>query len=346
MNKTSQVYQLSWLDYQENPQKIAIALEKVQASLVDPVAVKTHFGEPGNENALRGEIIKPVTDWLIKQKIKGFLTDTNTLYTGQRSDTKNHLKTAHIHGFADLGLPVTIAEEDNFEFKLSELTNQYQNLPVHLGKELRKAKSILCLSHLKGHPMFGFGGTLKNLGMGGATPKGKKILHSGTIGEINQDKCLVCGLCAENCPTGAIKKEKNKIVINYKQCIGCGECVATCPQKAIEVSREDLAICQEKTAVYAYALVKNKPAIYINYLININAVCDCFSSTSPKLMKDLGILISDDPVAIDQASLDWINKEAGKDLFLEINQVEYQPILKMGEEIGLGNRKYQLQEVL
>ncbi len=188
MNKTSQVYRLSWSDYQEKPEKISSLLEKLQVNLVEPVAIKTHFGEPGNENALRGEIIKPVTDWLIKQKIKGFLTDTNTLYTGQRSETRNHLKTAQKHGFADLGLPVTITEEDNFEFKLSELANQYQNLPVHLGRELRKAGSIFCLSHVKGHPMFGFGGTLKNLGMGGVTPKGKKILHSGTIGKINQDK--------------------------------------------------------------------------------------------------------------------------------------------------------------
>lgn len=345
MGKTSQVYQLSWSDYQKKPEKINFLLEKSQVNLADTVAVKTHFGEPGNNNALRGKIIKPVIDWLISQNKKGFLTDTNTLYTGQRSDTKNHLDTAQNHGFTDLGLPVKISEEDDFEFKFSELTNQYQNLPIHLGKELREAGSIFCLSHVKGHPMFGFGGALKNLGMGGATPKGKKILHSSTIGKINENKCVLCGTCIQNCPTGAISQKNNKIVIDYQKCIGCGECVAVCPQGAVEMKGEDLATCQEKTAVYAYALVKNKPSLYVNYLININAVCDCFSSTRPKLMEDLGVLVSSDPVAIDQASLDWINQEAGKDLFLEINGVSYQPILDMGEEIGLGSKKYQTIEI-
>ncbi len=345
MNKISQVYQLSWSDYQKNPAKVNSLLERILFPLVEPIAVKTHFGEPGNENALRGKTIRPVVDWLVKQRKKAFLVDTNTLYTGQRSETENHLKTAKKHGFADLGLPVVIAQEDNFEFKLNKLSNQYQNLPIYLGKELREANSFVCLSHLKGHPMFGFGGALKNLGMGGATPKGKKILHTNTVGKVNYDHCVVCGLCIQNCPTKAIKQEKDKIIINYQRCIGCGECVAVCPQKAIEVKKEDLTVCQEKTAVYAYALVKNKPSLYFNYLININPVCDCFSSTSPKLMEDLGILISDDPVAIDQASLDWIKQKGGRDLFLEVNGIDYQPILEISEEIGLGKRKYQLQRV-
>ena len=344
MNKINPVYQISWSDYQKDPQKLFTVLEKVGANLTTPVAIKTHFGEPGNDNALRGNIIKPAINWLIDQKITGFLTDTNTLYTGQRSDTKNHLKTAQNHGFADLGLPVVIAQEDNFESKLAKLANQYQSLPIHLGKELREADSIFCLSHVKGHPMFGFGGALKNLGMGGATPKGKKILHSSTIGKINEDKCVLCGTCIQNCPTGAISQKNNQIIIDYQKCIGCGECVAVCPQGAVEMKAEDLATCQEKTAVYAYALVKDKPSLYVNYLININAVCDCFSSTRPKLMADLGILVSSDPVAIDQASLDWINQETGKDLFLEVNRVDYRPILDMGEAIGLGLKKYQLIE--
>ncbi|MDD5481989.1 MAG: DUF362 domain-containing protein, partial [Candidatus Shapirobacteria bacterium] len=225
MKKISQVYQLSWSDHQKRPRKLFNILEKAKINLIEPIAVKTHFGEPGNNNALRGEIIKPAIDWLVNQKRKSFLTDTNTLYTGQRSGTKNHLETAHNHGFADLGLPVIIAEEDDFEFRLSELDNQYQSLPIHLGKELREAGSIFCLSHVKGHPMFGFGGALKNLGMGAATPGGKKILHASTIGKIDHNRCLVCGLCTENCPTEAIKKEGDKIIIDYEKCIGCGECV-------------------------------------------------------------------------------------------------------------------------
>lgn len=343
--KKAIVYQIKWSDYQQNPSKINELLDQANPGLKEPVAIKTHFGEPGNENALRGEIVQPAIDWSTQQEKESFLTDTNTLYTGQRSETDNHLETARKHGFADLGVPVVISEADEHEYTLEELDNQYSSLPIKLGKKIREAGSIFCLSHVKGHILFGFGGALKNLGMGGASPAGKKILHASTIGEVNEEKCILCAACVENCPTEAISLKEDKIEIDYDKCIGCGECLTVCPKQAIEMKNKDVAVCQEKTAVYAYALTKDKPCLYVNYIINVNKVCDCASSTKPKLIEDLGIIVSADPVAADQASLDWINREAGKDLFAAVNEVDYEPILAISEAIGLGTRDYELEKI-
>jgi uncharacterized Fe-S center protein len=342
--KTSIVYQIPWSDYQQNPKLLEKALDNFKELLKGKTAVKTHFGEPGNNNAFRGKDLKPAINWLKKQKVDAFLTDANTLYVGMRSTNEDHLNTAIKHGFDKLGLPIVIAKDDNHTFKLENLPNNYKNLPIKLAKELREADSIFCLSHVKGHVMFGYGGTLKNLGMGAASPAGKKVLHNRISPKVNYDKCLKCQKCLRNCPGGAIYLEDNQIKINPDKCIGCGECLTVCPQQAIETESENVTMCQEKTAVYSLGLVQNKPALYINYLFNINPVCDCARETKPTILENIGILVSTDPVAIDQASLDWINKKAGKDLFKEING-EYKAILDMAEEIGLGSRKYQLLTV-
>lgn len=340
------VYQISQSNYIKNPQILDKTLDKFKDILKGKTAIKTHFGEPGNENAFRGQTLKPAIDWTINNQLDAFLTDANTLYVGFRSNSKNHLETAIKHGFDKLGVPIQIAEDNDKVITLTELKNHYNKLPVRLGNKLLEADSILCLSHFKGHSMFGFGGALKNLGMGSATPKGKKILHSDVSPKNDPDKCILCGACVANCPAQAISIVNNKIVIDYGKCIGCGECITVCSQKAMETSSTNSTICQEKTAVYAYGLVKNKPLLCVNYLININPVCDCAGTTKPIIFHDLGILISTDPVALDQASLDWLDKESGKKLLLEVNGVDYEPILKMGEEIGLGSRKYELKEVL
>jgi uncharacterized protein len=342
---SSTVYQITWSAYQKNPDKINPVLDKLISDFKGKTAIKTHFGEPGNKNALRGKIIQPVIDYLLDNKFKGFLTDTNTLYVGKRSKSKDHLQTAIKHGFADLGIPVKISQADNSQFKLKSLKNHYKNLPIKLGKQLKEADNIICLSHFKGHVSFGYGGALKNLGMGGASPAGKLILHSQIIPKINHKKCILCQTCIKNCPAGAMSIKDEKVVIDHTKCIGCGECVTVCLQGAVEISGEDSNMCQEKTAVYAYGLVRNKPLLCINYLYNINKVCDCASHTEKVLIPDVGIQISTDPVAIDQASLDWTNQKAKKDLFKVVNGVDYNKILKMGEEIGLGSRKYKIREI-
>ena len=345
----SKVYQIRWQDYQKNPQILTTILNSYQNYWQEEIAIKTHFGEPGNKNALRGELIKPITNWFVKSNLRAFLTDANTLYLGKRANAQDHLKTAKDHGFADLGLPIIIADGDRGEkekeIKLKDLKNQYQNLPIKIGAKIAEAKSIFCLSHFKGHPLFGFGGALKNLGMGSASPNGKRILHASVRGEVDKAKCLLCGTCIRFCPAQAIKIENNQIVFDNQKCIGCGECITVCPQKAIGAGGGESRICQEKTAVYALGVVKNKPLLCLSLLVNINPLCDCAGQTAKKLINDLGILISQDPVAIDQASLDWANQAAGKDLFAEVHGIDYTPILKMGEEIGLGRRDYEIKKV-
>ena len=152
----SKVYQIRWQDYQKNPQILTTILNSYQNYWQEEIAIKTHFGEPGNKNALRGELIKPITSWFVKNNLRAFLTDANTLYLGKRANAQDHLKTAEKHGFTSLGLPVVIADgergEKEKEIKLKDLKNQYQNLPIKIGAKIAEAKSIFCLSHFKGHP--------------------------------------------------------------------------------------------------------------------------------------------------------------------------------------------------
>ncbi|MFW6283720.1 MAG: DUF362 domain-containing protein, partial [Minisyncoccales bacterium] len=317
----SKVYKIKWEKFQNNPSSITSALDKFKKNIKGKTAIKTHFGEPGNKNAFRGKDLKPIADWAHDNNIEGFLTDSNTLYVGKRDNAIEHLQTARKHGFgfSNLGFPVIIADgldgAAEEVFKLEELNNKYRNLEIRMGEAVMNADSLICISHVKGHPLFGFGGAIKNVGMGIASRAGKKILHTTTRGKVNKEKCTVCGTCIKYCPVDAISIENNEIVVDYDKCIGCGECVSVCPNDAVEVNEEDTKVCQEKTAVYTLGVVKDKPELYVNYVFNVNKVCDCADTTKPKLIDDLGILISDDPVAIDKASIDWVNEEAGKDLF-------------------------------
>ncbi len=181
--------------------------------------------------------------------------------------------------------------------------------------------------------------------MGSASPNGKRILHASIRGEVDRKKCLLCGTCIKFCPAQTIKIKNNQIIFDDQKCIGCGECISVCPQKAISAGPGESKISQEKTAFYALGVAQTKPLLCVSFLININPLCDCAGQTAEKLIDNLGVLVSDDPVAIDQASLDWVNDVAGKDLFKEIHGVNYNFILKMGEEIGLGRREYEIKEI-
>jgi len=347
----SVVYRLKWEKFKDDPSSINLALDKFKDKIKGKTAIKTHFGEPGNENAFRGKDLESITDWVHNNNIEAFLTDSNTLYVGERDNAIDHLKTARNHGFgfSNLSCPVIIGDGLNGKaeevFKLEDLENKYKELEIRMGEAVMNSDSLICISHVKGHPLFGFGGAIKNVGMGVASKEGKKILHTTTIGEVDEDKCVVCGKCIDYCPVSAISIENNKIEVDYEKCIGCGECVSVCPNDAVKVNEEETKVCQEKTAVYTFGAVKDRTDLYINFIFNVNELCDCFDDTKPKLIDDLGILISDDPVAIDKASLDWVNEEAGKDLFRDVNGVNYDPILNMGEEIGLGSKKYEIEEI-
>jgi len=277
------------------------------------VAVKVHVGEGGNLAYVNHNYARIVAAGIKAVGAKPFLTDTNTLYSGSRHNAVDHNGTAAMHGYfsATAGAPFIVADG------LRGL--DYEELPVN-GRRVKKAKiagtlcqadALVMLSHFKGHCEMGFGGTIKNLGMGCAAVPGKLELHSDSKPAQKPEKCVACGQCVRRCPAGAIAVKNKKAVIDYDVCIGCGQCVAACNYGAMNVqwgeSRESLI---EKVAEYACAVHERFAgrALYINFALTISPDCDCWNYNDTPVVQDVGIFASVNPLALDRATLDMINK--------------------------------------
>ncbi|MBU4078597.1 DUF362 domain-containing protein [Patescibacteria group bacterium] len=332
----------------------------------DLVAIKVHFGEYGNTAFLSPIFVRRVVEEVKSLGGKPFLTDANTLYVGARSDAVEHLETAIKNGFtyATVGAPLVIADGLNGKDYVSVEIGGKHFSEVKIGAAAVHADAIIVLSHFKGHEQTGFGGALKNVGMGLGCRSAKQMMHSDVLPKVNLNKCTGDGRCIRWCPTGAISlfdlKGVKKAKIDEKKCIGCGECVVTCREEAIAINwRSDPSAVQEKIVEHAYGVLKNKPgkAGFMNFLINITPDCDCWEWNDAPIVGDIGILASKDPIAIDQASVDLVNREQGiantrlqkpkaKDKFRAVFPgIDWSMQLAYGEQIGLGSRKYNLIKI-
>lgn len=325
------------------------------------VAIKVHFGERRNTAFVKPIFIKPFVKLVREDGGKVFLTDTNTLYLGGRFNAVDHLFTAVENGFsfATMGAPIVIADG---------LTGQdFYEVPIS-GKHFDKAKiaaaaihsdSMIVISHFKGHGMAGFGGALKNIAMGLASRGGKQAMHSEAYPDIDREKCTACGRCVRWCPAQAIKlKEeggKKIAVVNRGLCYGCGECRAACLVGAVSINWEiGKDAFQERMVEYAWAVLKEKKGriAFVNFLIDISPDCDCWEYSDAPIVPNIGVLASWDPVALDQASLDLVNEAVGlRDIFKgkeSLNKFEVlhgvsgERLLEYAQELGLGNRSYQI----
>lgn len=335
------------------------------ASLIDKgdlVAIKLHWGEPGNLAYINPPLVRAIVDEIKKAGGKPFITDANTLYNGRRRNAVDNIQSALENGFAyaTVGAPVVVADGLHGENMIKvPLNNGIRVKEAAIAGSIVEADAIICLSHVKGHELFGFGGALKNMGMGCAAPAGKQVLHSDVLPEVNHEICVGCGICSKRCPVSAITLTERKANIDHKICYGCGECVTFCPHGAIPINwKTDQAACQEKTAEYAYAATLNKlnKVGYINFIKDVSPDCDCAPWNDTPIVPNLGLLASTDPVAVDQASLDLIaqapalpnsrlpEKGAGERFSL-LHGVDTSIILSHGEKIGLGKREYQLQKI-
>jgi len=337
----------------------------------DLVAIKIHFGEIGNEGFVSPVLARAVADAVRAAGGKPFFTDTNTLYSGSRFNAVDHLATAEAHGFvaAVCGAPVLIADGlrgtdwREIEVGLPRLRS------VKIASAFLDADSMVVLSHVKGHEMAGFGGAIKNLAMGCASPAGKREQHDVTF-IVKDAKCVGCGVCAGVCPAGAIalgpskegRLEGKKAFIDQAACIGCGECSMFCRYRAIGLDWEtEIVPFCERMAEYAFGAVKGKAGrvAYINFVKDVAPDCDCAPWSDAPVVADQGILASDDPVAIDQAAYDLVKAALvlagsalegkggpGDDKFLLLHP-ETKPLaqLEHGERIGLGTRAYELRRV-
>lgn len=315
----------------------------------DFVAIKLHLGEEGGAGFIKPHFVQPIVEAVKEKRGKPFLTETATLYKGKRTNAVDHLALAYEHGFtpAEVGCPVIMADGLKGEYQFSRRLKSNLVKYAHIAGLISFVNTIIGLGHPTGHVLTGYGGAIKNIGMGLASRGGKLAEHSGLLPQVDKTKCTGCGSCMMWCPADAITITKHKMKINPDKCYGCGECFSVCPNEAIKIAwDESSANVQRKIVRYAAEVLKSKKSGFINFGFHITADCDCMGKTGQPIISDLGILASFDPVALDQATIDIINNEAGQDVFKQHwSNLDYTIQLTYGEEIGLGTRSYQLKEL-
>ena len=331
------------------------------------VAIKMHFGELGNMSYLRPNYARAVVDYVIAHGGKPFLTDCNTLYPGSRKNALEHLYCAWENGFTPLtvGCPVIIGDGLKGTDDIA--------VPVHGGEYVKEAKIghaimdadvFISLTHFKGHEMTGFGGAIKNIGMGCGSRAGKKDQHCNGQAIIDPEKCRGCKRCLRECANdGLVYDEGNKkMTINADNCVGCGRCIGACNFDAIDFAHNAaVAELNCRMAEYAKAVVDGRPNFHISLVVDVSPTCDCHSGNDAPMLPDVGMFASTDPLAIDQACVDaclkqeplpntLLTEQMAKEDFCDHHDhfenvtpnAEYKTCLAHAAKIGLGNREYEL----
>ena len=327
-------------------------------------AVKIHFGEPGNMAYIRHNYAACVSNLLLTLGAKAFLTDSATLYSGRRSNAIDHLQSAWENGFNPITVKAPVIIADGLK------GTSCRDLPVvggtycktaKIGAAVADADVIVSMSHFKGHEQAGFGGALKNIGMGAASVGGKLDLHSSSKPQVNIDHCTGCRQCTKDCNYGAIAlNDKRKAVINYDKCVGCGQCVAVCRFDAAQpVWNNSSDIMNRKIAEYVQAILNGKPHFHISFIVDVSPNCDCWGSNDVPLVPNIGFAASFDPVALDKACVDLvqaapamvgseINKDGkhaltGEDKFRHMHpNTDWRVGLEHAEKLGVGTLDYDL----
>ena len=330
----------------------------------DLVAVKLHFGELGNTAFIRPVFLRHIVKNIKAVGGTPFLTDTNTLYSGTRSDATRHIETAVQNGFAFsvVGAPIVIADGLRGGSETLVTINQKRFAQVSIGSEIMNADAMVSVAHFKGHDLTGFAGTLKNLGMGCASRKGKLAQHSGISPKVKKKRCVGCGDCVAHCSQSAISLQNDKADINAEQCIGCGECIIVCPEGAVQIRwNTSVPAFMENMIEHALGVLKEKSgkSLHMNFITDVSPACDCPPFNDAPIVRDIGILAATDPVAIEQASVDLVNQEPGisgsclkkgigpgQDKFKGLYpKIDWGFQLDYAESLGLGTRKYNLERI-
>ncbi len=343
----------------------AKALRLAEAARLDrvipkgrPCAVKQHFGEDKNTGYVKPPITRAIVDFVRKAGGDPFVTDTNTLYRGHRSQATDHLRQAADHGFTleSLGAPVIIADGLQGADQVAvPISGGKHFKEVRIASALHQAAGAVVLTHVKGHCQMGLGGAIKNVGMGCAARAGKLAQHYGGAPRFDARKCVGCGVCVRWCPTEAItlapRKDGERPLarLTPEKCIGCGECLALCPSDAVGFNWDigDLEL-GERVCEHVLGFAAAKPAgiAYVNFITDVTKNCDCVGSKQKAERPNVGILASTDIIAVDQATADISRRAYGHDVWAQWwPKSRYEEAIAYGESLGLGTRAYTLTEI-
>lgn len=349
------------------PQKLARLVKK--AGMLDKIdfankytAIKIHFGEPGNLSYLRPNYAKVIVDLIKKQGGRVFLTDCNTLYVGRRKNALDHLDAAYENGYNPFatGCHVLIADGlKGTDETIVPIDGEYVK-EAKVGRAVMDADIVISLTHFKGHESTGFGGALKNLGMGCGSRAGKMEMHSAGKPNVQDDRCVGCGSCRKICAHSAITIADKKASIDHTKCVGCGRCIGVCPMDAVKSPNDesnDILNC--KIAEYALAVVKDRPCFHISLVMDVSPNCDCHGENDVPIVPNVGMFASFDPVALDVACADAVNRQpvingsvlsekehCHHDHFTDTHpETNWMAAIEHGEKIGLGCREYELIEI-
>lgn len=354
--------------YTENlPQKLHRLMKTAGFENIDFedkfTAIKIHFGELGNLAYLRPNYAKVVADYIKQLGGRPFLTDCNTLYVGSRKNGLDHLETAYLNGFNPFqtGCHTIIADGlKGTDEQLVPINLKYVK-EARIGQAIMDADILISINHFKGHEEAGFGGALKNLGMGSGSRAGKMEQHCDGKPSVKQSLCIGCGACARICAHGGPTITDGKATIDHSKCVGCGRCLAVCPKDAVHQKNFSSGeMLNYKIAEYAYAVCKDRPTFHISLICDVSPDCDCHSENDIPIIPDVGMLAGFDPVALDMACADLCNAmpvnpgsvledhcrehshEEGDHFHMTHPNTNWKACLDHAQEIGLGTMEYEL----
>ena len=353
------------------PTKLKKLIKKAGIGEIDMdgkfVAIKMHFGELGNISYLRPNYAKAVVDVVKELGGKPFLTDCNTMYPGSRKNALEHLECAWENGFTPLtvGCPILIGDglKGTDDVDVPVAGGEYVKA-AKIGRAVMDADVFISLTHFKGHEMTGFGGTIKNIGMGCGSRAGKKEQHCSGKPHIDKALCRGCRKCQKECANGGLifDETSRKMQVNEESCVGCGRCLGACNFDAIQFINDDAnELLNCRMAEYTKAVVDGRPNFHISLIVDVSPNCDCHGENDVPILPNIGMFASFDPVALDQACVDAclaatpmrnsilgdiMNEEGFNDLrdpFRNVHpRADYKYALEHAEKIGLGSREYEL----